>query len=63
MIGVVALGPKKQPDERRPGVATCYGYDTPGNLEAATKTMMDTVLHRMVVKPLMCLQYPPQSAQ
>jgi hypothetical protein len=44
-IGVVALSPMKRPNERRPGVTTYYRYDTSGNLETTTKTMIDTALH------------------
>jgi hypothetical protein len=54
-IRVVALSPMKRPNERRPGVATYYGYDAPGNLETTMKTMMDTTLHRMADEPSMCL--------
>ena len=47
MIGVVALSLTKRPSEQRPGAATYYVYDVPGNLEMTTKTMTDVVLHKM----------------
>jgi hypothetical protein len=55
MIGVMAVSPEKRPDERWLGVATYYGYDTSGNLEVTTKTMMNVALHRMANEPPMCL--------
>jgi hypothetical protein len=50
MIGVVALSSMKRPDERRPGAATYYSYDAPGNLETTTKATTDTMLHRIADK-------------
>jgi hypothetical protein len=52
MIRVVALSPVKRPNERRPRVATYYGYDVSGNLEMMTKTMTDTTLHRTADEPV-----------
>jgi hypothetical protein len=60
---IVALGPVKRPDKRRPKAATYYGYDTPGNLEMTMKIMMDTALHRTVDEPPMCLQCLPRPAR
>ena len=37
MIGVVVLGPAKQPSDRRPRAATHFGYDDPRNQETMTK--------------------------